>query len=1700
MSEQPNRNITPPEEILMPFANEEEAGWATVEEVREPQEGQETIQRRSQRVQNIQNKPNPPPKSKSTVTTGKSAVRAPGQSLLARSTIPQRTGFIAKRPTEVATPEIGKIASLEKKMGEMALVMNQLLDTIESLKPQQGNQETGKQQEVETPKAAKNEIVAQPTVIVQQVTPLTPPKFNGNLDESLGWLMSYKEASTANNWTEDIRIKQVCQSLEYAARSWYRTTWRAGLPATWQEFEDKFKEAFVSGTAEDYLRLKLAKLKQREDQTLLEYYHKALEDCILGDETLSDHIKIAFIIDGMAQEPRSAMRLLKPKTIRDLQENVNNYMKDHPGPPKPRRKPNQGQERDTDRKELPEKERWCICCGKQGHFARGCTHKQDEETIRQRKAEWRENPPWRKPKANTHRANVVNVETPPLEENTRTVKVQIKNMDNINDLQTKSVKIKSLNKPDNLTKIKCRINGLLQDAIIDTGATVTVIPLEVALATNTDLYEWTYKDLELADGTLQKPLAQCKVSIEYRDRIFTVTAVVLVDAPDILLGEDYLDQASMVISYPDRITTYHDRFMKTVSDYQDRVKPKTQTKEATAKEFQKASGSKAIKAKLDQDRVLEENWSADQPPTYYIEYPEDTEERFKLRRINTVDSEVAHIESLVKAKKKTLIPPRTAVRTQVKITGETNKSGAYMMEPHTTARTAFIPGIGRSNASVVDIYNISDEPLTIERHQQLGKATPLSKIERGENNIAVGTSLTDEQKAQLNILLKEHEHVFTNHTESIGIVPFMEHSIDTGDSKPIRSKPYRVSIKEQQVIQNLVNEMLESDIIRPSKSPWASPIVLVKKRGTDELRFCVDYRKLNKETKLDPYPIPNMDQVLETLSGNHFFSKLDIKAMYWQVKMEESSREKTAFVVHCGQYEFNVMPFGLVSAPMTAMRVMNQVTNGMEDRCFVFYDDILVFTRTFEAHLAALKELFERLDEANIKLNKAKCSLLLESVQYLGHIVTPGGIEPDPDKIKAIQKVEKPKSLTEARSFFGMCNFYRRYIKGFADIARPISDALKKPFTWTDEATQAMDKLKKKLTSAPLLVHFCPQSKLTIRCDASGYGLGAVLLQENENPKFTGVIAYTSRTLSKSEKNYATTHKECLAVVHSVTHWRHYLYGTKFTIITDHHALCWLMKQEKHTGQLMRWSLILSDFKFDIIYESGKQHLDADCLSRNPIEAEGDTQEEELPTWPIHDLSRSKSTAYTVNIRTENPIQPIYDVQEEQSKDPQISEIIRIVGDPHAYSKQTKKKYKTYILEKGILYKASKQNKSKLLLVLPQSMVKYVLEETHDRPTGGHFGSKKTINKIKQRFYWKSLDEDVKSYIASCDKCQRRKTNYNDKPGLMIPMSIPRRTFEKIGMDILGPLPKSNRQNVYILVITDYLSKYVIAQPMKKATTQKILEILKKHVFYVHGIPKRIVTDNGTNLTSRPMRELLETLGINHKTTCPYRPQTNGQTERYNRVLGTQLSIFASEQQRTWDEYLDALTYAYNTIEHTSTLATPYYLVFGKEPTLKLEQVTGRPMQIQPTEGEDEVAESDILEAARHFAKEMIELSQVRNKLRYDKKRHTKEYKIGDLVLRYKPIGPQGKLDEPWIGPFKITRKISSLNYQIESVEDPEMYHIVHITQIKPYHSRRDVNLEEGGDIEQSQEIIQNERQTISDNSPYRRENVESNDAQAQNN
>ncbi|GFW13804.1 hypothetical protein TNCV_1670201 [Trichonephila clavipes] len=596
--------------------------------------------------------------------------------------------------------------------------------------------------------------------------------------------------------------------------------------------------------------------------------------------------------------------------------------------------------------------------------------------------------------------------------------------------------------------------------------------------------------------------------------------------------------------------------------------------------------------------------------------------------------------------------------------------------------------------------------------------------------------LSPEQKSSAERLFQEFEDVFSRNSSDIGHTTVTQHRIDTADHPPIKQHPRRLPFAKQEEVGTLLREMQENDIIEPSSSPWASPIVLVRKKD-GSTRFCVDYRKLNDVTKKDSYPLPRIDDTLDTLSGHKWFSTLDLKSGYWQVEIHPEDREK--------QHSLPAKDYG-----------SSKSCRG----------------RTFEEHLQNIRKVLSKLSDANLKLNPSKCKFFQKEVNYLGHIISAEGVRTDPEKVSAVKNWKRPENLRELRSFLGLCTYYRKFVKGFSNIARPLYKLTesKQKFQWTKECEDSFLQLKEALTSSPILIYPQPDKPFILDTDASNESVGAVLSQEIDGQE--RVVAYWSKCLSKPERNYCVTRKELLAIVKAIEHFHHYLYGQKFLLRTDHASLTWLMNFRNTEGQVARWIQRLNEYYFDIRHRKGSSHGNSDALSRRPC-----------PENCRH-CSRVE-TKYDYAIR-------------------QITTSTATPPDPWSDEKN------------GVLYRKFESEDGKTFrwqLVLPRSRIPEVLKELHGSPTGGHFGVMKTLHRVRERFCWGKVRADVEQWCKSCDACSARKGPKIRSRGKLHRYNVGA-PFERIAFDILGPLPRTASGNKYLLVVMDYFTKWPEVYPI----------------------------------------------------------------------------------------------------------------------------------------------------------------------------------------------------------------------------------------------------------------------------------------------
>lgn len=864
---------------------------------------------------------------------------------------------------------------------------------------------------------------------------------------------------------------------------------------------------------------------------------------------------------------------------------------------------------------------------------------------------------------------------------------------------------------------------------------------------------------------------------------------------------------------------------------------------------------------------------------------------------------------------------------------------------------------------------------------------------------------------QQRILDKFVQEKFELMKTSLGCTHLVEHEIIT-DSPPIKQRYYPVSPMVQKHIDEELQKMLDLGVIQKSNSSWSSPIILVPKKEGG-YRFCVDFRKLNGVTKKDAYPLPYVSAILDRLKGAKYLSSLDIKTAYWQVPMKETSKEYTAFTIPGrGLYQFTRMPFGLCNAPAVWQRLMDKVIGAdLEPYAFVYLDDIIVISSSFEDHINILDQIFTRLYNAGLTVSKDKCHFCKPELKYLGYIIDKKGLRVDPEKVQAILSIPTPSNIREVRCFMGMASWYRRFVPHFSTVIAPLCHLLKKSskWHWTPQCDEAFNTIKEYLISAPIL--HCPDftKPFVVQTDASAYGLGAVLSQEF--PEGERVICYLSRSLTKSERQYSTTERECLGVLWALEKLRPYIEGAEFTVVTDHHSLVWLNNLKDPCGRLCRWAVRLQQYNFKVVHRKGKEHLVPDFLSRSV---------------PVTD-------SITVN---HNRL--FEDFEGEHVKDRWYCRLRRRIEENPATFAQWR-------IEDNKIYKYVKHKFPDLVsesdqwkLVVPKESRLSLLKDCHSRPTSAHPGILKTYQKLSQKYFWPKMQADVVRFVKNCEVCIAHKVVQNKPSGFMGSRPVVSKPFQMISVDIVGPLPRSTKGYVYIFVVCDYFSKFVLTCPLRTATTASICKFLEDHVFLLFGVPQYIISDNGPQFKSADFKKLCEKYDSTVLYNALYHPQNNP-TERVNRVIKTMLSMYVKENHRQWDVYLNSVTCAVRTLVHEVTRYTPYFLVFGREHVLSGKEFVSISIGegVQYDRSEKIVNRKDSFKKLYDEVKTRLAHAYQRSSHQYNLRRRPVTYKVGQNVWRKnyalssKVDYFAAKLSPKYIGPFKIKRKVGVCTYEL---------------------------------------------------------------------
>ena len=890
---------------------------------------------------------------------------------------------------------------------------------------------------------------------------------------------------------------------------------------------------------------------------------------------------------------------------------------------------------------------------------------------------------------------------------------------------------------------------------------------------------------------------------------------------------------------------------------------------------------------------------------------------------------------------------------------------------------------------------------------------PLCNIQVDVENQIKLPPVEQEISEKITKLLNAHQHLFANKMSELGMATAIKHTINTGTSPPVNLPLRRTPQKLKMTVRSHIDEMQCHNIIRESASPYAAPVVMTTKKDGDP-RFCVDYRKLNQVTVKDRYPLPRIDDTIDALHGAQYFTTLDLFSGYWQIEIDEPDKHKTAFVCEYGQYEFNRMPFGLTNAPSTFQRLMNRILKPvLYESVLVYLDDIIVFSKTVDEHIEHIAAVFKILAENGLKLKAKKCDFFKTKIDYLGHVVSSEGVAPDEKKVQSILNYPEPRNQKEVSSFLGLAGYYRKFVRAFADMAHPLTSLTRKDaeWKWGDEQKDAFNRIKCCLTSKPILRYPDFTRDFIVHTDASGYGIGAVLAQMQRPPQSDDssgetdevevVIAYTSKHLDDRQCKWSTTEKEAFAIVHAIDVFKPYLYGSKFTVFTDHRPLEWLMSKNEPSGRLARWALKIQEFNIEIGYRAGKHNQNADTLSRIPL--------------PL---------VATVTFNKDDSNWAKNQLQDTFCKD--IFEKLKTRNEVTNYS----------ISESGELYYLDK-------LVVPDSKKAEIYENNHDHMAAGHLGVAKTKARIQRRYYWPKMAEDIAVYVKNCLKCAQRKP-YGQSKAPLKPMPAATRVWERIAMDIVGPVETSRNGNRYILVLSDYASRFVMTIPMIDQTAKTVAAHLVNEVLTKYGAPEQILTDQGTNFLSELVYQICQLFKIKQLRTTSYHPQTDGLVERFNRTLCDMLACYVNEDPESWDVFLPFVTFAFNTAEQASVKNNPFYLFYGRDAIMPTELVENRRYRF--TEDDMEIYRQKW-QTALSFAREQLIKAQNKQKVYYDANSKVVDYSIGDYVLLRSPPVP-GKFQYRWLGPYAVVKRISPLTYKINLPGASEDV-VVHVNRLK---------------------------------------------------
>jgi RNase H-like domain found in reverse transcriptase/Reverse transcriptase (RNA-dependent DNA polymerase)/Integrase zinc binding domain/Chromo (CHRromatin Organisation MOdifier) domain/Integrase core domain len=879
-----------------------------------------------------------------------------------------------------------------------------------------------------------------------------------------------------------------------------------------------------------------------------------------------------------------------------------------------------------------------------------------------------------------------------------------------------------------------------------------------------------------------------------------------------------------------------------------------------------------------------------------------------------------------------------------------------------------------------------------------------------------------------------------------------DHAIDLEPgSKLPHGRIYNLSETELKALKAYIETNLAKGFITRSTSPAASPILFVKKKD-GSLRLCVDYRELNKQTIKNRYPLPLISEMLDRISGARIFTKLDLRDAYNLIRIRKGDEYKTAFRTRYGQFEYRVMPFGLTNAPATFQAYMDECLGPyLDDFAICYLDDILIFSSDPEQHEEHVKRVLSRLREYRLYCKATKCEFSVPEVRFLGFVVSANGVAMEPDRICTIEDWPTPESIKDIQILLGFANFYRRFIRKYAKITAPITDLLKgkaDQWEWSREAEQAFQKLKRAFMEAPILQHFDPERPITLQTDASGFAIAGILNQEDDDGVLKPVCFY-SRKCSPAEQNYDTYDRELLAIVESFKHWRHYLEGARHRILVrcDHKNLEYFQTTKLLSRRQARWAEILSAYDFEIEYLEGKRNP-ADGPSRRPDYEEGyERPMERLLATLGASFATTAAADATATVTVESYSDILPNIKQAQASD----QLAKDVQGKHG-SELTRDSEATGGPEKWKVIDGALTYEGRIYVPADDKLRARVIRMFHDAPESGHFGILRTAELASRDFYWPAMDITVRKYVTACEVCHRVKAPRHARYGENMAIPPPDRPWEGITMDFVTDLPEST-ESAYtsILVVVDRLTKMAIYLPCRKdIDSPELARLFFENVICQHGVPDNVITDRGSQFTSRFWNRVCTHMSTDHRLSTAFHPQTDGQTERQNQTMEQYLRAYVNYEQDNWVELLPLAQFAYNNSVHASTKMTPFFANHGYHPEMQFKRPKD-PAKLPSERAADEYA-GKLQEIHARLQENVREAQEYQTKHAGGK---PMTFRVGEKVWlstrNIKTSRMSKKLDYKRIGPYPIAKVINKNAYRLDLPKTLRIHNVFHVSLLDRY-------------------------------------------------